>query len=294
MTITWPNQKRMAVCLTWDFDGESAAYVRYPKQSRKLLSELHQRRYGPTLGMKKILNLLDKYQLSGTFYIPGYTAGVYREVTKSIREQGHAIGLHGYIHESLDDLSQKDEEDILLKSKEMLHDILGYAPNIYRSPSWELNRWTPDLLIKHGILSDSSLMDDEIPYELKTKGGSIIEIPIQWILDDAEYWGHTRASRNKTIVDPDTVFKIWSREFDGYYDSGGCFVLTLHPFISGRSVYMQTVEKLIKYMRQFPDIWWTNLEEVTRYCDELRKKGELEIKESPPAEPFRYEELFRG
>lgn len=46
---------------------------------------------------------------------------------------------------------------------------------------------------------------------------------------------HTRANREKSITDPDTVFKIWSQEFDGYYESGGCFVLTLHPFITGRS-----------------------------------------------------------
>lgn len=292
MRIKWPNNKRMAVCLSWDLDGESAAYLRYPEQTSKMLSELHQRSYGPTIGMVKILNLLDKYQLPGTFYIPAYTAAVHREITQEIYRKGHAVGLHGYIHESLDDLTEDKEEEILLKSIEIFKDILGFQPNIYRSPSWELNRWTPDLLTKHGVLSDSSLMDDEIPYELLTEKGSIIEIPIQWILDDAEYWGHTRNSRHKIIADPDTVFKIWSREFDGYYDSGGCFTLTLHPYISGRSVYMQTVEKLIKYMRQFPNIWWTDIEQMTDHCRKLNEQGELEKKESPPAYPFQYEDLL--
>lgn len=293
MSFKWPENKRMAVCLSWDVDGESAPYVRTPKQAEKMLSELHQRMYGPTIAMKKILNLLDKYHVKGTFFIPGYTVGLYKDMTKEIDKQGHAIGLHGYLHESLDDLDEKDEEEILLKSKEMIGNTVGYVPHIYRSPSWELNRWTPDLLRKHGVLADSSLMDDEVPYELKTESGSIIEIPIQWILDDAEYWMHTRANRQKSISDPDTVFKIWSREFDGYYQNGGCFVLTLHPFISGRSVYMDTLERLIQYMRQFPDIWWTDMSELTQYCKQLQDEGQLAIKASPPAKPVEFEELLR-
>lgn len=294
MKFNWPENKKMAVCLTWDVDGESAPYVRTPKQAEKLLSELHQRRYGPTIAMNKILNVLDKYQIKGTFYIPGYIVGLYKEMAKTINRQGHAIGLHGYLHESLDDLDEKSEEEILRKSKEIMVSTIGYAPKIYRSPSWELNRWSPDLLMKNGVLSDSSLMDDEVPYELKTESGSIIEIPIQWILDDAEYWMHTRANREKSITDPDTVFKIWSREFDGYYQSGGCFILTLHPFISGRSVYMDTVERLIQYMRQFPDIWWTDMKELTQYCKQLQDDGKLEIKESPPAKPVEFEELLKN
>src|SRR5699024_10622187 len=129
------------------------------------------------IGMKKILNLLDKYNVPGTFFVPGYTAGVYPDVIREISDQGHAVGLHGYIHESLDDLTLKEEENILLKSMEIMDAILGDIPQIYRSPSWELNRWTPDLLLKHGILSDSSLMDDEKPYLLQAEKGNIIEIP---------------------------------------------------------------------------------------------------------------------
>lgn len=292
MKFKWPNNKRMAVCLTWDLDGESAPYVRTPKQSEKLLSELHQRRYGPTVAMKRILKMLDKYDLKGTFYIPGYIAGFYKDLTREINRQGHAIGLHGYLHESLDDLTQDEEEEILLRSMEVMDRIINYVPKIYRSPSWELNRWTPELLNKHGVLSDSSLMDDEIPYELRTENGSIIEIPIQWILDDAEYWMHTRANREKSISDPDTVFKIWSREFDGYYENGGCFVLTLHPFISGRSVYMKTVEKLIKYIRQHPDVWWTDMKVLTEFCVQLQENSELQSKNAVPPFPCSFEDLL--
>lgn len=287
MSITWPNNSKVAVCLTWDVDGESAPYVRTPEYAKKHLSELHQRRYGPTIGMKKIVDLLDRSEIKGTFYIPGYIAGLYKDMVKDLNAKGHSIGLHGYLHESLDNLNYQEEEEILLKSKEIIHNLIDHEPKIYRSPSWELNRWTPELLIKNGIVCDSSLMDDEYPFLLETESGdSLLEIPIQWILDDAEYWMHTRFNRDKPITDPDTVLKIWKREFDGYYKIGGCFVLTLHPFISGRWVYMDAVEKFVSYIKQFDDVWFTTIEEVTAHCLSKANNSLLETKKSPPPTPF--------
>jgi peptidoglycan-N-acetylglucosamine deacetylase len=285
--VIWPNNSKVSVCLTWDVDGESATYFRMPEYAKKHLSELHQRRYGPTVGIKKIRDLLDRSNIKGTFYIPGYIAGLYKEVVKNLNEAGHSIGLHGYLHESLDNLTYTEEEEILLKSKEIINNLIDYEPNIYRSPSWELNRWTPELLLKNGVLCDSSLMDDESPYLLETESGSpLLEVPIQWILDDAEYWMHTRFNREKAITDPDTVLKIWKREFDGYYKNRGCFVLTLHPFMSGRWVYMDAVEKLIDYIKQFEGVWWTTVEEVTTYCLREENVSKLETKKSPPPTPF--------
>jgi Predicted xylanase/chitin deacetylase len=233
----------------------------------------------------KILSLLEKYELPATFYVPGYIADRYVSVVREIVERKCPVGLHGYLHESMDTLTREQEEDVIVRAKRSLSNLLGREPILYRAPSWELNRWTPDLLIKHGIISDSSLMDDEVPYALETDSGHLIEIPIQWILDDAEYWLHTRANRDKPISDPDTTLKIWEREFKGYYEHSGCYVLTLHPFISGRWVYMQTIEALIRYIRKFPRVWWTTVEEVTRYSESLLKVGQLRVKKPVPPEP---------
>jgi hypothetical protein len=132
-------------------------------------------------------------------------------------------------------------------------------------------------------------MDDEAPYALETSAGPLIEIPIQWILDDAEYWLHTRSNRDRAIGDPDTVFRLWSEEFLGYYESGGCFVLTLHPFISGRWVYMRTIERLVRFMKGFPGIWWASLEDITRHAEGLLAEGRLPLKRSPPPEPAKFD-----
>lgn len=279
----WPDRKRVAVCLSWDVDGEAAQYVRFPERARGQLSELHQRLYGPQVGIWKVLDLLDRYAVPGTFYIPAYTARIHPEVVHAIQANGHPIGLHGYLHQSLDTLSPAEEEADLERSKEVLGTLLGRAPTLYRAPSWELNRGTPELLVRSGIRSDSSLMDDEFPYLLETPAGALTEIPIHWLLDDAEHWNHSRANRDKAIADPDTVFRLWSTEFDGYLGAGGCYVLTLHPFISGRFAYMRVVDRLIRHMKSQPGVWWATLEDVTAWAEASAES--LVHRSSPPPEP---------
>jgi peptidoglycan/xylan/chitin deacetylase (PgdA/CDA1 family) len=284
----WPNGYRVAVCLSWDVDGESAQYVRFPERAKNQLSELHQRLYGPQVGIWKVLDVLKKYELPGTFFIPSYTAKLHPDVVEAIQKDGHALGLHGHLHHSLDTQTKEEEEETLVKSQQIFKELTGSVPRIYRAPSWELNRWTPELLVRYGVQSDSSLMDDERPYALETPAGPLVEIPIHWLLDDAEHWNHHRANRDKAIADPDAVFRLWSTEFDGYYHSGGCYVLTLHPFISGRWVYMSVVERLIRHIRQFPGVWWTTLDQVTEWARQQLEKGQLPIHQSPEPEPLAF------
>jgi peptidoglycan/xylan/chitin deacetylase (PgdA/CDA1 family) len=287
MAFPWPDNHRMAVCLTWDVDGESAQYVRYPDRARNQLSELHQRLFGPQVGVWRVLRLLEKHGVPATFYIPSYTAMMHPEIVEAFVRAGYPVGLHGHLHETLDTVDEQHENEIMRVSKEILGEQCGYTPTLYRSPSWELNRRTPEILVRHGVRSDSSLMDDEVPYALETPAGPLIEIPIQWALDDAEFWMHSRVNRDKAFANPDTAFAFWRGEFEGFYEDGGCFVLTLHPFISGRHTTMSVVDRIIKHIKGFPGVWWTTMEEVTAHAERLLAAGKLPRRESPPPQPVK-------
>src|SRR5271166_5485565 len=109
MGFPWPGGYRMAVCLTWDVDGESAQYVRYPDRAKNQLSELHQRLFGPQVGVWRVLRLLERHGVPATFYIPSYTAMVHPDVVRAITGAGHPIGLHGHLHETLDTVDEQQE-----------------------------------------------------------------------------------------------------------------------------------------------------------------------------------------
>ncbi|MGH7329621.1 MAG: polysaccharide deacetylase family protein [Polyangiaceae bacterium] len=118
--MNWPNGKVMAVCLTWDVDGESAQYFRFPDRARNQLSELHQRLFGPQVGVWRVLRMLEKHGVPGTFYIPSFTAMMHPEVVKAFVSAGYPVGLHGHMHEAVELLDEQQENEVMRISKEIL------------------------------------------------------------------------------------------------------------------------------------------------------------------------------
>jgi peptidoglycan-N-acetylglucosamine deacetylase len=260
----WPKARRSAAVLSFDFDAESGFIFREPEKAKRSLADLEERRFGPRVGVDRILRLLDRLKLRATFFIPGWTVVNHLAPSKRIRDAGHEIGAHGNVHEAVAFLDEAREKTVLQEQLAILKDQLGVVPAGYRSPSWDVNVWTPALLKTHGFRYDSSLMGNDVPYALDTPAGPLTEIPVQWIMDDAPLFRHVYGATN-AIADPGRVLQLWSKEFAAMHRENGCFVLTCHPFISGRASRVQLIEDLVRFMRRQPGVWFTTCEEVAQW-----------------------------
>jgi peptidoglycan/xylan/chitin deacetylase (PgdA/CDA1 family) len=272
MRYKWPDEQQCAVVLSFDVDAESGFLFREPEKSRRSLAGLEERRFGPRVGVDRILRMLDQLRLPATFFIPGWTVENHRAPVLRIRDAGHEIGAHGNMHEAVDGFDAAQEEAVMKAQLRILADQLGVRPAGYRSPSWDVNVRTPAILKSHGFLYDSSLMGNDIPYLLETSHGPLIEVPVQWILDDAPLFRHVYGAGN-VIADPARVFDLWSREFAGIYRENGCFVLTCHPFVIGRASRIMLLEELIAYIRGFPGVWFTTGEQIARWHEKQHPAG---------------------
>lgn len=260
----WPDRYASAAVLSFDFDAESGFIFREPDRASRSLAGLEERRFGPRVGVDRILRLLDRLELRASFFIPGWTVENHLAESKRIRDAGHEIGAHGNVHEAVDFLDAAQEEKVMRDQLAILRDLLGVTPAGYRSPSWDVNLRTPGILKAHGFLYDSSLMGNDVPYEVPTEHGPLIEIPVQWLLDDAPLFRHVYGATN-AIADPARVFDLWSREFAGMHAEHGCFVLTCHPFVSGRASRIALIEDLVRFMRKHRGVWFTTCDEVARW-----------------------------
>src|SRR5262245_2519203 len=196
MRYPWPDGKRSAAVLSFDFDAESGFLSREPEKSKRSLGTLEERRFGPRVGVDRILRMLDRLKLRASFFIPGWTVENHLAEAKRIRDAGHEIGAHGNVHEAVDGMTREQEEAIMRAQLAILQDHLGVRPAGYRSPSWDVNMWTPDILKAHGFQYDSSLMGNDVPYEVDTEHGPLIEVPVQWLLDDAPLFRHVYGATN--------------------------------------------------------------------------------------------------
>jgi peptidoglycan/xylan/chitin deacetylase (PgdA/CDA1 family) len=239
--------------------------------------------YGVRVGIGRILDLLQKYDIKATFFVPGLNAERYPAIIREIANMGHEVGHHGYFHESplYFTSNVKKERALLQRGIEALEQTTGEKPKGYRAPGFDLTPQTLDLLLEHGFVYDSSLMADEKPYRVKLKGEelSLIEIPVDWVLDDFPHFAFWKPPvYMRGLSDPAHVFQIWVKEFEGYYESGGCFTLTMHPSIIGRYHRIQMLEALINHIKKQPDVWFARCIDVANYFQERFNQPGLRIK----------------
>lgn len=263
--LRWPEGKKAAAAFTFDVDAESAVLWGNEAAATRMSVMSHQA-YGPLVGVPRILNLLERHQIRATFFVPGYTAHRWPQAVRDIVAAGHEIAHHGYMHEQPTALTLEQEIEALDRGLDALDEVAGVRPSGYRAPMWDLSWRTPELLAQRGFLYDSSLMDADVPYELAVGERSLVEIPIQWALDDWEQYCYIPdVSGSGLIESPRKAREIWQLEFDALRRVGGCWVLTNHPFLSGRPSRAAELDDLMRYVLDHTDVWTTSLGEIAEH-----------------------------
>ncbi|MFE7214391.1 polysaccharide deacetylase [Streptomyces sp. NPDC001698] len=266
MNFPWPDGRRAAAAFTFDVDAESCVLAHDPSASSRMSLMTHQA-YGPRVGVPRLLRLLRRQDVKATFFVPGFTADTYPDMVRSIVDEGHEVAHHGYLHEPMRGIDAAREAGYLDRGLEAL-DRLGIRPAGYRAPWWEMNWHTPDLLIERGFQYDSSLLDGDTPYRLHGTGaaGSLVEIPVDWGLDDWEQYAFYPGWTGSGVIEsPRKVHEMWLLEAQAHHAESGCFVLTNHPFISGRPSRAAALERLIEDVRALDGMWITTLEQIAAH-----------------------------
>ena len=248
--MTWPSGARCAVAFTFDFDAEEVWLAGDPDAASKpgLLS---MGAYGANVGVPEILRLLDRRGLPATFFVPGRVAEMHPDRVRDIVAAGHELGAHGYTHRSPTSLSQVEEEEELRKTKTILEGF-GTPVRGYRSPAWEFSVNTLELLAGHGIGYSSNLMDRLHPYR---HPNGVVELPVQWLLDDAAHFWFSPDEWVKKISTPSEVREIWEEELLGIRDLGGLCVLTMHPQVIGRPSRLRFLDSFMGMVQELDGVW---------------------------------------
>jgi peptidoglycan/xylan/chitin deacetylase (PgdA/CDA1 family) len=250
-------------CLTFDVDAETPILAESGLYARSAGVMSHQA-YGPLVGVPRILDLLREYALPATFFVPGWTVERYPATVEAILAAGHEIGHHSYAHFSPFAQTEDDERaDFERALKTLRH--AGVEPEGYRAPSWEPGWRTPQIAAQHGLAYDSSLMDSDKPYLLDTGAGEIVELPVHWSLDDWEQYAYIPDPPHRSSIEsPAKVLDLWISELDAMRRYGCLFLLTCHPFLSGRPHRVEVLRTLIEHALAAGDVEFAACRDVAR------------------------------
>ena len=271
--IKVPDGKTVAVNFGFDFDACSVWF----SIGLKTQAGMSRGEFGAEVGVPRVLNLLDKYNIKATFFTPGHTADTFPEICKEVVRRGHEVAHHGYAHKNIAELSFEEETKEMEMGLEALQKI-GVKPLGYRSPAWDYSPNTLKLIEKYGFKYDSSLMANDLyPYHPRYceihldkanvfgPPSKVIEIPPSWFLDDfppSEYI-KVGSARNLGLRSVDEIYGRWTSIFDYAVDNcpGAVFALTIHPQTIGRAHTIQLLERVIQHMI-LRNAWIARMDEI--------------------------------
>jgi peptidoglycan/xylan/chitin deacetylase (PgdA/CDA1 family) len=260
------------IMLTFDLDAESGALAQDPANANRP-GVLSVGQYGPKVGVARILKLLDEESIQATFFVPGWVIDKYPAAMEAIVKAGHEVAHHGYTHQPPATFASRDEEeDGLVRGIESVVRVTGKKPVGYRSPSWDFSPHTLPLLQQYGFEYSSNMMDDDAPYlhTIDGKSTSLVELPIQWMNDDAPFFMF-RPPNPRPIQPASHPFEIWTEELQAlYHEAGKVFVLTMHPQIIGRPSRVAMLRRFVAFARGLGDVEFRQCYAV---ADEVRARA---------------------
>ncbi len=271
--VKWPNGARCAVAITFDIDSDSLLHYAYPQSADTKIGTASWLRYD-RVAIPRILSIYKKYNIKQTFFVPGWTAETYPEMIEQIIQDGHEIGLHGYLHERLNTLSAEMEDYWFMRGLNALQAVTGIRPRGFRAPSYRFSKHTLNYLAREGFLYDSSLMGNDIPYVIESDNGSLIELPTDWALDDwPQFTINSDLGYAMQVNSPDRAMDVFMAEFDAAWEYGGLWISVWHPFVMGRLARCARMDKMIDYMMNKGDVWFAPLEQIAEHVQEQIKSG---------------------
>lgn len=259
----WPGGARCAIALSFDSDHETNEL----REGGQSIGKLSQGQYGNRQGIPRILDVLERAGVPASFYVPAVVAQLYPEEQQRVVAAGHEVALHGWIHERNSILPEAAERDLMLRSADVLERITGVRPVGIRTPSWDFSPSTLAISRDMGLIYDSSLMADVDCYELLLDGAptGVVELPVEWIRDDAVYFNMNRFASLRPHTAPADVFDIFRRELEAAYREGGIFQLTMHPHIIGYRSRIWIIEELIRHARALGPVWFATHADIVRH-----------------------------
>ena len=273
--VPWPDGARVAACFSFDMDGESLMHIAHPNSANKRVSGLSELRYGPTVGVPRLVRIFRHYGIKQTFFVPGWCAERYPAAVEAILADGHEIGHHGYIHEDPNTLSAAEERTWTERGLAALVKATGAKPAGYRAPSFAFSDATLDILLDHGFAYDASLMGDDVPYLIAAAKGDLVELPSPMAMDDWPHYMHSFdfAGTANQISSPERAFQVFRSEFEAQWEAGGLWIAVWHPFISGRLPRAIAMARMIEDMTRKGGVWFAPLADIAAHVRKVVAEG---------------------
>ncbi|KAF2095907.1 glycoside hydrolase/deacetylase [Rhizodiscina lignyota] len=303
MQLSKKGGRRVKVALSFDFDAVSH-WLGTGCHPDNNMADYSSGIFSGRVGSIRLLGVLEKLQIADkvTWFIPGHTMETFPESVKKVVASGAEVGLHGYSHEGIYQMTLDQERDVLDKCIEVCTQITGKKPRGYRAPMYTIRETTVELLRERNFLYDTSMNHhDSQPYwtpndpPIKTIDFSqpasswlhptvlasdheaypqqgvhpLVEVPCGWYNEDMmplQYLPHTPNSHG--YVATRVIEQMWKDKFTWLWENSNedfVFPILMHPDTSGMAHIIGMSERIMTWLKGWGDqVKFCTHEEIAR------------------------------
>ena len=262
---SWPAGVKLPVVLTFEHQSGEGAPSR--PGDRPNANAFGQMEYGARRGIWNILELLDRFGVKSTFFVSGLTAEKFPETVRAAASAGHEIAGMGYSFDRVRTASPDKERMVIRRSSRVLADTCGAAIKGWRCPDYRVSPQTFDLLAEEGFEWDSSMLNDDRPYQIFKDGRpTIMEVPFTTSTADKAYIGFPYPMRGG----PSGLAQVWNNEFDFLHEEAGrlprYMILSLQTWATGRPAPLRTFRQFIERIAGHNDVCFARCGDIARWA----------------------------
>ena len=222
--------------------------------------------YGLRVGFWRMKQVLDDYGIRATVSLNASVCLSYPQLVEESLKSGWEILGHGFIQRVIN--KEPDERAVIRKTISTIREFTGTAPRGWMGPGLAETFDTPDILAEEGIEYIADWCNDDQPYPMIVKSGSLVALPYTVELNDIPVY----LVQNHRSPE---LFERAKDHFDTLYregaDSARIMCVSTHPYITGAAHRIKYYGKIFEYIRQHDDVIFMTGSEILDWYNEQTK-----------------------
>jgi allantoinase len=213
------------------------------------------RDYGARVGIWRLMEIFERQGIPVTGALNSDVCERYPQIVEEGSRLGWEWMAHGPNNAMLfTGMDEATERGIVTNTVETIASMTGIRPRGWLGPALTETNSTLDVLAEAGIDYVADWCNDELPYEMTTRSGSMLAVPYTLEIGDIPHFlfhGGSGPEFERMIVD----------QFNVMYHEGAniprVMAIALHPFIVGHPFRAYYLERALAHIRGHLDVWLT-------------------------------------